>query len=124
MEQHQVVPDVIDSVPSKVVNVSYNGAKVDLGNELTPTQVKDVPEISWEADDASYYTLIMTEEYFLKIPMPPSRKDPQYREILHWLVINIPGSDLNKGETLTPYRGSGPPKGTGIYELSIYILQY
>ncbi|KAL7636756.1 UNVERIFIED_CONTAM: hypothetical protein RMT77_012510 [Armadillidium vulgare] len=56
-------------------------------------------------------------------PDAPSRKDPQYREILHWLVINIPGSDLNKGETLTPYRGSGPPKGTGLHRYIFLVFK-
>lgn len=33
---------------------------MNLGNELTPTQVKDVPHVSWEADAGSLYTLVMT----------------------------------------------------------------
>lgn len=34
-------------------------------------------------------------------------------EFKHWLVVNIPGNDLKKGEELAAYVGSGPPKGTG-----------
>lgn len=33
---------------------------MNLGNELTPTQVKDEPKVSWEADAESLYTLVMT----------------------------------------------------------------
>jgi hypothetical protein len=40
--------------------VSYGSVKVDDGNELTPTQVKDPPTVNWGADDVSYYLLCMT----------------------------------------------------------------
>ena len=44
-----------------------------------------------------------------------------YREWHHWLVVNIPGSDVSKGEVLSGYIGSGPPEGTGIHRY-VYIL--
>lgn len=46
-------------------------------------------------------------------PDAPSRADPKFREWHHWLVANIPGNDVSKGETLSEYVGSGPPQGTG-----------
>lgn len=46
-------------------------------------------------------------------PDAPSRKEATFREWHHWLVGNIPGSDVSKGETLSEYVGSGPPQGTG-----------
>lgn len=43
--------------------VKYNsGVEVNFGNELTPTQVKDVPAVKWNAVPDSYYTLAMTGE--------------------------------------------------------------
>jgi phosphatidylethanolamine-binding protein (PEBP) family uncharacterized protein len=48
-------------------------------------------------------------------PDAPSRKDPKIREFLHWLVVNIPGENLNKGDTLAAYVGSGPPQGTDLH---------
>ncbi|RXG69018.1 Phosphatidylethanolamine-binding protein-like F40A3.3 [Armadillidium vulgare] len=98
----------------RIVSFS-NGAKVELGNELTPTQVQNVPQVSWEAEEGSYYTLIMTD------PDAPSRKEPKFREWHHWLVGNIPGSDVSKGETLSQYVGSGPPKGTGLHRY-VYLV--
>lgn len=32
----------------------------------------------------------------------------------HWLVGNIPGNDVSKGEVLSDYVGSGPPEGIKI----------
>lgn len=43
-----------------------------------------------------------------------------YREWHHWLVVNIPGSDVASGEVLSGYIGSGPPEGTGIHRY-VYI---
>lgn len=48
-------------------------------------------------------------------PDAPSRVDPKWREWRHWLVGNIPGFDVSKGETLSEYIGSGPPKDTGLH---------
>ena len=46
-------------------------------------------------------------------PDAPSRANPKAGEWHHWLVVNIPGGDVSKGEEKTQYFGSGPPKGTG-----------
>ncbi|XP_072395829.1 phosphatidylethanolamine-binding protein homolog F40A3.3-like [Diabrotica undecimpunctata] len=110
MEKFGIVPDVIDVVPEQQLEVLYtSGVKVNLGNELTPTQVKDAPQVKWLADKDSFYTLIMT------IPDDPSLTDPKHRQWHHWLVVNIPGVDVPKGEVLTEYVGSGPPPNGGLY---------
>ncbi|CAH0713923.1 unnamed protein product, partial [Brenthis ino] len=96
--------------------LSYpSGVVAQLGNELAPTNVKDQPNVSYEADPNSYYTLIFTD--------PDNYDGPEkvYREWHHWLVVNIPGSDVSKGEVLSPYIGSGPPDGTGIHRY-VYFL--
>lgn len=43
-----------------VLQVRYGNLSVSLGNELTPTQVKNIPTVHWNADDGSYYLLCMT----------------------------------------------------------------
>lgn len=61
LKTHEVIPDVIDTVPPAVVKVSYpSGVSVEIGKELTPTQVKDQPTVDWDADNSSFYTLCMT----------------------------------------------------------------
>lgn len=85
---------------------------------MTPAQVKDAPtNISWPADSSSLYTLLMVD------PDAPSRANPTFREINHWLVINIKGNDVSTGTTITTYRGSGPPKGTGLHRYIFLVFK-
>lgn len=46
-----------------------------------------------------------------------------FREINHWLVINIKGNDISTGETITSYRGSGPPKGSGLHRYIFIVFE-
>ncbi|KAH8367448.1 hypothetical protein KR200_005920 [Drosophila serrata] len=113
-----IVPDVVDAVPAGDIQVTYgDGNAVKQGNELTPTQVKDEPSVTWEglAGESDLITLLMVD------PDAPSRQDPKFREILHWSVVNIPGSDLSKGQSVAAYVGSGPPEGTGLHRY-IFLL--
>ncbi|XP_072941199.1 protein D2-like [Epargyreus clarus] len=117
-KKHCIVPDVISIAPSELVEVQYpSGLKVDLGQELTPTQVKDKPVVKWASKDTEYYTLAMVD------PDAPSRENPKFREWHHWLVGNIYGGDLGKGEVLSDYIGSGPPKGTGLHRYVFLIYK-
>ena len=118
MEANCVVPDVISVAPKLICNVSYpSGVQVCQGNVLTPTQVKMEPKVTWAAEDDTLYTLCMTD------PDAPSRADPKFREWHHWLVGNIPGCDVSKGEVLSAYIGSGPPKDTGLHRYVFLIYK-
>ncbi|CAB3219856.1 unnamed protein product [Arctia plantaginis] len=115
-QSSKIVPDVIPTAPTVNIQLKYpSGAIASQGNELTPTQVKDQPSVSFEADPNSYYTLIFTD--------PDNYDGPEqvYREWHHWLVVNIPGGDVSKGDVLSGYIGSGPPQGTGIHRY-VYIV--
>lgn len=94
-----------------------DGNLLHLGNTLTPTQVKNPPKsLSWPTEPGALYTLLMTD------PDAPSRTNATLREVKHWVVVNIPGTDPTQGEEIAGYRGSGPPKGTG--ETHWYFLDH
>jgi len=116
-KKHAIVPDVISKSPEKRIKVTFDGgAEANLGNILTPTQVQNPPKnVSWEADPDSLYTLVKTD------PDAPSRSDPKWREWHHWLVVNIPGNDISKGETISAYIGAGPPRDTGLHRY-VYLV--
>lgn len=100
---------------------------------MTPTQVKDEPRVQFEAEKDAYYLLVMTGRYFtswffnsLHIffldPDVPSRKEAKY-EVKHWLIGNIPDGDVKKGDILADYRGSGPPKGSGLHRYVFLVYK-
>lgn len=116
LKREQVVPEVIDQMPKVSLKVEYaSGLQVEQGNELKPSQVKEQPKFGWEAKADELYTLAMVD------PDAPSRKEPKFREILHFLVANIPGTEVHKGDQLAEYIGSGPPLGTGLHRY-IFLL--
>ena len=45
------------------------------------------------------------------------------REFKHWLVVNVPGSNIAEGDTLTAYVGSGAPKGTGLHRYVLLVYK-
>uniref|UniRef100_A0A0N4Z6M9 Phosphatidylethanolamine-binding protein n=1 Tax=Parastrongyloides trichosuri TaxID=131310 RepID=A0A0N4Z6M9_PARTI len=115
-KKNEIVPDVVSKIPQKVVKVSFDsGVSVNMGNKLTPRQVKNLPKVEFDADPQGLYTLAMTD------PDAPSRTDPKFREWEHWLVVNIPGNNISKGDTLAEYVGSGPPSGTGFHRY-VYLV--
>ncbi|ODM88162.1 Phosphatidylethanolamine-binding protein F40A3.3 [Orchesella cincta] len=117
MEKEKIVPDVIDTAPKAVLNVKYGKLEVNLGNTLPPHEVENPPTISWNADKNKLYLLCLTD------PDAPSRKQPTHREWHHWLVGNIPGTEITKGDTLTEYVGPGPPYGTGLHRYVFLIYE-
>lgn len=84
---------------------------------MTPTSVKDVPKVEWKADADQLYTLLMVD------PDPPSRAQPTFRSIKHWAVLNIPGSDVAKGDEIAEYIGVGAPKGTGLHRYVFLVYK-
>ena len=54
--------------------------------------MQDEPMVSWEAEETAYYTVLSID------PDAPTRKNPAAKDVLHWLVVNVPGGDVFKGE--------------------------
>ncbi|GMT04946.1 hypothetical protein PENTCL1PPCAC_27120, partial [Pristionchus entomophagus] len=98
----KVVPNVFPNSPQQTLSVEYEESGAKEGNELTPTQVHYTPRVKWEADEGLLYTLMMTD--------PDA---PLVSEFLHWLVVNVRGSDLSTGKVVASYMGAGPPEGHG-----------
>lgn len=84
------------------------------GAVLTPIGTMQMPSISFEQLSMSgeFYTLVMTD------PDAPSRLKPDFREFVHWVIMNIDGSsggDLATGHTILPYLGPAPPYSSGLH---------
>lgn len=90
---------------------------VGTGKEFTPTQTKDEPHLAWVADPNEFYTIYMGN------PDAPFPNDPYWSEWLHWLVVNVPGLEVNKGEIICPYMGPLPPKASGIMRYAFLVYK-
>jgi len=113
-----VVPDVLKNPPTEKLEVSYGGIDVIPGNEISVNVAASRPTIlKWTAQAGKFYTVFMSD------PDAPSRSNPEYREWIHWLVVNVPSvTGLDQGDTIIRYNGPDPPSGTGFhrYVLSVF----
>ncbi|CAJ0604427.1 unnamed protein product [Cylicocyclus nassatus] len=99
------------------LEVTFDGGeKVSLGNELSPSFTSSEPTLNWDASPGQRYTVIMVD------PDAPSRKRPSLRDYLHWMVVDVHGSDVEHGKELVSYMGPAPPSGTGLHRY--YFLVY
>uniref|UniRef100_A0A914DSM5 Phosphatidylethanolamine-binding protein n=1 Tax=Acrobeloides nanus TaxID=290746 RepID=A0A914DSM5_9BILA len=116
-QKYKIVPGVIPKGPKEDLEVLYGDDEVNFGNFLRPSQTRDKPELYWRADANSLYMLVMIDLD------APSRKDPERKENLHWLVVNIPGSASYNGETIIDYIGARPSAGTGPHRYLFLVYE-
>lgn len=116
---NEIVPDVVDEAPDCWLRVAYkSGREAEGGNRLTPTQTRSIPSLSFNANNRSLFTLIMTD------PDAPSRDDPRHREFVHWVVGNIQGNDIDRADTIVDYVGAAPAKGTGLHRYVFLLYEH
>uniref|UniRef100_A0A183BUA4 Phosphatidylethanolamine-binding protein n=1 Tax=Globodera pallida TaxID=36090 RepID=A0A183BUA4_GLOPA len=91
-----IVPDVVSKSPAKLVTAEFDGGLyAELGNELVPNNLTNAPALAWQTEEDKNYTVAMVD------PDAPSRKNPRNREWLHWLDVNVPGTDVAQGEQVS-----------------------
>ena len=85
------------------------------GGILSVQHTQQAPVVTWAAeddDDEVLYTLVLTD------PDSPSRVSAKEREVVHWVVANIPGGRLNsikRGTEVLPYLGPAPAYSSGLH---------
>ncbi|XP_072154927.1 protein D2 isoform X2 [Bemisia tabaci] len=99
MHEKKIIPDLIDEAPLQAVQ--YRSPSFSFGEKVTIYDIVETPQVvNWTIKKDAQYTLIMTG---LDVP---SREDHKDREYLHWLVVNIPGRNIKKGNHLPEYKGA------------------
>lgn len=83
------------------------------GNLIKPCESKTPPTVLYESDDKSLWTLILSS-------LDGNLLD-QSKELVHWMVGNIPSNKINEGEVLFDYLQPFPPKGTGCHRY-VFVL--
>lgn len=95
--------------------VQYPTAQVD-GKKLPLTAVQGTPSVTLHVRPTPFHTLIMHD--------PDALGHNNTRPWLHWLVINIPGSDFSAGEQLLMYSSPKPPSGIHRYKFTLYEQRF
>nr|XP_054752561.1 protein D2-like [Lytechinus pictus] len=112
--EYKIVPDVIDDRPVEVLSVQWKRTRTKCypGDTLTPTQVHTIPVIDWRARQECLHTIVFVHLGPVGEPVD---------EELHWLVFNVPGENMVKGQVHAEYLESGPAEGTGFHRY-VYLV--
>ncbi|KAM8947238.1 large ribosomal subunit protein mL38 [Pelodytes ibericus] len=105
-------------VPTINLNINYSKGQelmmpVYYGNVVTPSEALASPEVTFEAEQGSLWTLLLTN--------PDGHLREADSEYVHWLVGNIPGNQVLSGHEICHYFPPFPAKGTGFHRY-IFIL--
>ncbi|KJH50071.1 phosphatidylethanolamine-binding protein [Dictyocaulus viviparus] len=88
----ELTPSVIQNAPQQKLHLVWDGIQVEPGMTMSTRNLKNAPRFTLPgADPESTFTLVMID------PDNLSRKNPSVAEWLHWLVCNIPASNVIEG---------------------------
>ena len=82
---------------------------------VLPSQVSERPLINYNVHANRLYTVALFD------PDAPSRDQPFLAPWIHWLVVNVPGRDIARGDTIVEYAGPSPPPDTGLHRYIIVV---
>ncbi|KAI3456004.1 hypothetical protein Pfo_012667 [Paulownia fortunei] len=114
----RVVGDVLDPFTATTeLRVFSDGRMICNGCSLRPSQVVSQPRIEIRGDDfRTLYTLVMVDAD------APNPSNPHFKEYLHWLVTDIPGSTgADFGKEIVSYES--PQPSMGIHRLVLVLFQ-
>ncbi|CAH0395653.1 unnamed protein product [Bemisia tabaci] len=102
LKHYDVVPNIIDeseNFDQLVVMFNYT-IYLDYGTKLIPQQIENKPtSLQWPVFGKELYSLVFIE------PDHPTKAQEKHHEFVHWLVVNIPGTQINKGDEIIEYIG-------------------
>lgn len=93
------------------LKIFYNNLKITENEFLSPFRTKDEPLLKYNFDINKLYTLILYDPNSI------------YGTYIHWVIINIPGDNINKGSIIIPYMGPHPPSGSGIHNYTFQLYE-
>ena len=124
-----------DFLPSLTLSVSWKNHEADLGNKIKPKHLQDPPSITLHEDISPGSTTDSHPTYVITLTDPdaPSRKNPEWSEMCHWIATNVsvtprtfsilplPEHGLteqdikehNGPDDIIEYKPPGPPPKTG-----------
>ncbi|EMC93277.1 hypothetical protein BAUCODRAFT_234964 [Baudoinia panamericana UAMH 10762] len=140
LKEASVIPDVLDSfTPRVTLSLFWENATAELGNLIKTSRLQRPPDVQLidhvpnpssrtkKLDPKMQLTVAMTD------PDAPSREDPKWSEICHWIATHIQLTDPRDNmsarggwskdpETVMPYFGPKPPAETGKHRYVLVAL--
>ncbi|XP_065675132.1 large ribosomal subunit protein mL38-like isoform X2 [Hydra vulgaris] len=107
----------IDVMLETLLEISFCNAKVYRGNFLGINDVLYAPtKVAFNTNDDFLYTLVLSN-----LDGHPLDRN---KELVHWVITNIKGSDLSSGHIMYDYLPPVPWKGTGFHRLVFSLYKH
>ncbi|KAK5694257.1 carboxypeptidase Y inhibitor [Elasticomyces elasticus] len=128
LKKAEIIPTVLDVFdPKLTLSIFYENATVEVGNTIDPAKTQKAPDVQFIASGANDLTTPVKKGMQLTLaltdPDAPSRDNPAWSEICHWIATGVqltkPSDDddstgFSKGvQTIVEYKPPGPPPKTG-----------
>nr|XP_018915341.1 PREDICTED: protein D1-like isoform X1 [Bemisia tabaci] len=94
----RLFPQIIKTIPSNIVEVTYGERRLKLGDLINADDIMDEPLVSWPSKEGAVYIMILSGP-------DASYLDSKKNSYEHWIIGNIPGTDLANGDKLSDYVG-------------------
>ena len=91
----EVVPARLSVAPAETARLSWPPTKsIGLNATALTGWLEDRPELGWAADRRALYTVMIVDEGIERL---------EGKQFIHWLVTNVPGSDVARGAEVMQY---------------------
>jgi len=113
-----IAPEFADIAPTAMCQVDYpSGVSARLGNILDASDVTEAPEVKWNCDPYSVYTIVAFDPDVL------GTGNKLLSEGRLWFVANITDCDVDQGETIVEYLPPIPFAGSGDHRIVIFVYK-
>ncbi|GIY78691.1 OV-16 antigen [Caerostris darwini] len=109
-------PFLVCDLINPQVNFSDNYL-VECSNEIKRNWTEYQPYIHYDSKPTDFYTLVMFD------PDAPDPQKPVFSHFLHWLVMNIPGTNLHSGKVIIDYMRPSPPPYSNAHRYILLVYQ-
>jgi len=120
--EHEITPKIIPNAPKLKLDLNFEGIPLEPGQTMSTRNLRFAPKWGLSVDPDSMFSLVMID------PDNLSREKPTVAEWLHWLVANIPASNIiegiNGGQHQMAYGSPGPQPRTGPHRYIILLYEH
>ncbi|KAI7348818.1 hypothetical protein KC320_g6406 [Hortaea werneckii] len=146
LKKAEIIPTVLDSFhPKLALDISWKHATAHVGNTLDPAKLQEQPKTTLSALNHGEGTsetspLLQLGKMQLTIaltdPDAPSRKNPEWAQVCHWIATSPPKHEKTDDEPfhadlatkhphwkdIMPYKPPCPPPKTGKHRYVFVVL--